>query len=509
MARERESLFARWLGVLRLSRRQLQQRWLESVLIVLGLALGVGVLTAGETFVRFQGVANTDMLARHVREWRAVTVQPVRIDPTDALFGEGSVPAVRIDGDMEEEPVQLSLGDVRALRDEVPGLRHVVLQEGATHRTVIGAEGTDLAPPPEDVTEDTPEDVIEGVSEERIVTGGGAVSVDVTVQGMVPSSGDSGDSISLMVDLVTPDEFAFMDMNFVAGGPFTWDNFFDAEYRLVLLERNVPDLFPGEEPADVIGRIVTTGGRFEDGARWTVAGVVSLPEGDETFLGMAFPEEMGKTVFGYAPSTVSAGRSFGMEDALSNDRIYLVPEDEELIPDIIAEAQAYFDLTYGDGRVELRNPVAERAGSVDGLTAGIVALLVLAGLGLLIAAVNVLNLFTARVLRRLRITGMSVALGATRRLLFWQTAGEALLLGALGSALGVAIAAGFVGILRALLFGQLGDFGAETTFFDGLRVGVPDALIGLTAGVGLSLVFGLYPAWLGSRQDPVEALRVE
>src|SRR5690606_21075233 len=71
----KRSGLARWLGVLRLSRRQLQQRWLESALIVLGLALGVGVLTAGETFVRFQQSMVVERPGAVAPEWRAVPVR--------------------------------------------------------------------------------------------------------------------------------------------------------------------------------------------------------------------------------------------------------------------------------------------------------------------------------------------------------------------------------------------------------------------------------------------------
>ena len=113
------STLARWLGVLKLSRRQLQQRWLESVLIVLGIALGVGVLTAGETFVRFQQaqVATTISFAPPSLAVRRAV--PARL--RGSFFGLESAAAVRVTPDMLEEPVQMTLEDVLVMHNEMLG----------------------------------------------------------------------------------------------------------------------------------------------------------------------------------------------------------------------------------------------------------------------------------------------------------------------------------------------------------------------------------------------------
>ena len=122
--------------------------------------------------------------------------------------------------------------------------------------------------------------------------------------------------------------------------------------------------------------------------------------------------------------------------------------------ELVRQVQSYMDRIYGAGRVEVRPP-----GNFGGSVGVIVQILALAGLALLIAAINILNLFTARVLRRQRYTGMSIALGATRGMLFWQTAGEAILLGLLGSARPF-FAQGAVRLLHAFLMMQLNAIAA-------------------------------------------------
>jgi len=59
------------------------------------------------------------------------------------------------------------------------------------------------------------------------------------------------------------------------------------------------------------------------------------------------------------------------------------------------------------------------------------------------------------------------------------------------------------------LIAQMGGGEMMLELYGGFSLGLDDALLGLAVGVGMSLLFGLYPAIVGSRQDPVEALRVE
>lgn len=475
MADQRGSVLARWVGVLRLSRRQLQHRWLESVLIVLGIALGVGVLTAGETFVRFQQSMVEEVLGSAVPEWRAISITPRLLNPVEDFYGLDPVPAVRIAPDLLEAPGEITLEDVLAMRNDVPGVAHVTVGSGGTRGFPLVAVG-----------EQSP-----------------------------------ADNASVLLEAVTPDHFAFQGMEFIAGGPFTWDDFLTGQPRIVLNAESAARVFPDVDPAEWVGQTISGAGfvpgQSDTGMRWQVVGVVTMGDDDPLWMRMMLADQEADTLFAYQPATAGralvlpAGATGGIRTAdVTFPQLYVAPRDESLMTELIAEIEAYFEQKYGAGRIDVRNPLEQRGAAMQEFGPAVIALLVLAGLGLIIAAVNVLNLFTARVLRRQRITGMSVALGATRRLLFWQTAGEALLLGAVGSGFGLALASGLVAVLRSVLITGAGELGARALeMYAGFRLGAPDVLVGLAAGIGLSLIFGLYPAWLGSRQDPVEALRVE
>lgn len=122
---------------------------------------------------------------------------------------------------------------------------------------------------------------------------------------------------------------------------------------------------------------------------------------------------------------------------------------------------------------------------------------IFASIGLVISVISILNLMLARVLRRAQLVGLSIALGASRSMIFMQFIMEALVLGLVGSTFGVllslalnAIVGGFFGIP------MLGTIGLQMA-------------LGVCIGLAISLLFGTYPAYLAARVDPVNALRVD
>ncbi len=98
------------------------------------------------------------------------------------------MPAVRIAPELMEEPAEISVADVLTMRSDVPGVAYVTLGSGGTRGFPLVAVGEEAAP----------------------------------------------EDASVLVQSVTPDEFAFQGLEFVAGGPFTWDDFSAGEPRIVL-----------------------------------------------------------------------------------------------------------------------------------------------------------------------------------------------------------------------------------------------------------------------------------
>ncbi len=125
------------------------------------------------------------------------------------------------------------------------------------------------------------------------------------------------------------------------------------------------------------------------------------------------------------------------------------------------------------------------------------------GLVFLILCANVCGLLLARLTARRREFSMRAALGASRGRLIRQAVVESCVLGTIGVLLGAALAWALVGVAQALL--------PESMLLQTLNPLNLDAR-GLAAtsvgGVLATLASGLLPAWLGTRVDAGDSLRV-
>ena len=131
------------------------------------------------------------------------------------------------------------------------------------------------------------------------------------------------------------------------------------------------------------------------------------------------------------------------------------------------------------------------------ITGGVAAaMLVIAGIALLVGGVGVMNIMLVNVTQRTREIGLRKALGATRRDVAVQFLVEAITLTGVGGGIGIG-----VGLGAALVARLAFDFQAAAP---------PWAiLLGFGVSTAVGLVFGLWPALKAARQDPIEALRYE
>jgi putative ABC transport system permease protein len=236
---------------------------------------------------------------------------------------------------------------------------------------------------------------------------------------------------------------------------------------------------------NIIGQSITL-----DGAAFTVVGVAKPT--------MGFLEEM---VRFYIPLT--------QEELTRNRRTvqYLLVLGR-LKPQVsLAQAQAQMDQVAA--QIEKENPGTnlDKRAEIEFLHEMLVrnvrtALLVLYGavsVLLLLACVNVSNLLVAKGAVRSREMAMRRALGAGRGRLLRQLLTESILLGLLGGVLGLALAFWSLDFLRWMAPRMNQTGGVVMPGLEEIRINLP--VLTFTMGLSLTagLLFGVVPAWQGSR----------
>jgi putative ABC transport system permease protein len=127
-------------------------------------------------------------------------------------------------------------------------------------------------------------------------------------------------------------------------------------------------------------------------------------------------------------------------------------------------------------------------------------LLAAAALVLLISCSNAAALLLVRGLQRQHEYGVRSAIGAGRVALFRHVIGESLSLALVGGVLGVALALATVALFKSLAGGAIPRL-------DAVSVGWPVVAFALGAALFACVLAGVFPAWLASKLDPMQALR--
>lgn len=131
----------------------------------------------------------------------------------------------------------------------------------------------------------------------------------------------------------------------------------------------------------------------------------------------------------------------------------------------------------------------------------------IAGISLLVAGVGIMNIMIVSLIERTREIGILKALGTKSRTVLSIFLGESVIIGLIGAVVGIIAGYGLALVVAQVLgSGILGGTGG----FAITPVLTPLVLGGsLAFGVGVSVIFALYPAWRASKLKPVDALRYE
>ncbi len=139
----------------------------------------------------------------------------------------------------------------------------------------------------------------------------------------------------------------------------------------------------------------------------------------------------------------------------------------------------------------------------------------IASISLLVAGIGIMNIMTVSVMERTREIGILKAIGAKSKTVLTMFLAESLLIGLVGSLVGVPTGYGLAHVLSYII-ARFGTF--QPGWISGPEVERATVapifswswvIIAVIFGIAICVLFGLYPARKAAKLDPVEALRYE
>jgi len=249
---------------------------------------------------------------------------------------------------------------------------------------------------------------------------------------------------------------------------------------------------------------------------WTNA--TTLPAKNETYTGhvTGVLKEIGG--FGVGPSDsgvyipISQAESFFGTDECDMIIVKLKNDDNATITSVSEAIKELFsDQVSVTSATAVLNILSSVFSIIELFLAGIAAI------SLLVAGIGIMNIMIVSLMERTREIGILKALGMKSRTVLLVFLSESVIIGLMGAAIGIASGWVLANVVAIVFRGGggigLGNQVARTGGFNGMTITpvlTPTVtLLALAFGVGVSVVFALYPAWRASKLKPVEALRYE
>ncbi|QEN08210.1 FtsX-like permease family protein [Oceanispirochaeta crateris] len=439
--------------------RRFGDRFLESGLLIIAVALGIGAASSGIALL-----ANTVSLSREILDspgYKEIVVSTV--GDADDMEAPVSLKAV-------VETAVLTSEDLSAA-DLAPAVtfayvknnsrihfinEETVAREQERQQRPDGGDGNQ--PPEGPEGDDRPredsfsaEDLAEAVGESNII-----------IAETEESSGYE----------VTPGYFDAWDTQLVAGSLFSEQDM-TGNSSIVVLGQDLADslLEEGSDYDSLLGRQLLT----REGL-YSIIGVVKGEEDTDLY---------------YSPY-----RSRGSGDfrrSAMNTQLRFAVEDPDELDATSSQLQQWFDSQFGGQQLVISNPRSE-AQQLMNRNTGIALLIMFLSLsGLFIASVNVSNILVSRAMRMKKHVGILMALGASRQQVSLLFASESL---------GITLIGALLGTILSLPLARTMQESLDITGGTGLYT-----LLGVVISMALTLLFGLLPVRQYAKIDPAIAMR--
>ena len=302
-----------------------------------------------------------------------------------------------------------------------------------------------------------------------------------------------GRDMEMRIVGTTADWFDLVRRPLVAGRALSAEDVAGRAHVAVLTEWGARRLLATEH---ALGETLTLGGNA-----YEVVGSVRSEEGDGQ--GMQSPDARTDAYIPLSTARERHGDVFSkstqgahIREQVQLHQILVETSDEALVERTARAIERALETFHRKKDYEVSVPLALlRQAQATRRTFSIV-LGAIAGISLLVGGIGIMNIMLATVTERTREIGIRRAIGARRSQIVAQFLVEALVLSAVGGAIGIGL-----GVLIPRL----------VTVFAGMPTIVTawSLLLAFGISVGVGVVFGLYPAVRASRLDPIVALRHE
>jgi putative ABC transport system permease protein len=202
---------------------------------------------------------------------------------------------------------------------------------------------------------------------------------------------------------------------------------------------------------------------------------------------------------------ISTAESFFGTDACDMMIVTLANSDKDAIAEVTRLIRDHFD-----GQVIVIAPSAIH----DVLNSIFITIQLflggIAAISLLVAGISIMNIMLVSVIERTREIGILKALGMKNRTVLTIFLAESAIIGLMGAIIGIIGGWGLANVVVWVLGSGLLPGGGGGGGFNITPVLPPALILGVLAfGIGICVIFTLYPAWRASKLKPVDALRRE
>jgi ABC-type antimicrobial peptide transport system permease subunit len=385
--------------------RRFTGRLLESGLLILAVALGVGAAASGLSLLLHTNEYSRNMLDSPTYRELIITTQDNADDMT--------VPMIE---NVKGDDVILTIKDLSAA-ELVPQVSYAYISN-KTRMRFMNEEFLNRKsgenpgePPPEGAGPEGDNDFFRNMEEN-----------------LKAAKEDSNIILPQIDELygfsITPQYFDARNMNTIAGSLFT-DSDLSSTTDFVVLGTKAAELInENDEPLEnLIGKKILSFNTY-----YTIVGIL-----EET-------DSLNDEMFFTLDKQTGAGGGSNFFNHEANRQLRFTVSDPEDLDDASQLLISWFENTYGEGQIVISNP-REEAEKLVKRNKGISYLILFLSLaGLFIASVNISNILMSRTLRMKKHVGILKALGATNNDILKLFSSEALVITIIGALVGTVMA---------------------------------------------------------------------